>query len=103
MCIEVYLLNSKIKSVYKEIASTDDFPSKMRLKAFKGLTRFSDDPETVDEIIKLLNEPDNYEYYQEIINILKDDGIYDDYQDKLRVAAFNAMQNSSAPFGITNE
>ena len=73
------------------------------MKAFKGLTRFSDDPETVDEIIKLLNEPDNYEYYQEIINILKDDGIYDDYQDKLRMAAFKAMQNSSAPFGITNE
>ena len=95
--------NSKIKSVYKEIASTEDFPSKIRLKAFKGLTRFADDPETVDEIIKLLNDSDNYVYYQEIINILKNYGIYDDYQVKLRMAAFKAMQNNSAPFGIANE
>ena len=84
--------NPKIKSVYKQIASTEDFPSNLRLKAFKGLIRFSEDPETSDEIIELLNDPANYVYYQEIITILKDYGIFDDYKVKLRLAAFNAMQ-----------
>ena len=95
--------NSKIKSVYKEIARTKDLPSNIRLKAFKGLIRFSDDPETADEIIELLNDSDNYVYYQEIITVLKDFGIYCDYQDKLRMAAFKAMKKDSTPFGMENE
>lgn len=95
--------NPDIISVYKEIARTEDFPSNIRLKAFKGLARFADDPETADEIIELLNDPDNYVYYQEIITILKDYGLYDDYQVKLRMAAFKAMQKDSYPFGIENE
>ena len=95
--------NPKIKSVYKEIANTEDFPSTLRLKAFKGLIRFSEDPETADEIIELLNNPENYEYYQDIITVLKDFGIYNDYQDKLRMAAFKAMKKDSTPFGMKNE
>ena len=96
--------NPNIKSVYKEIAHTEDFPSNIRLKAFKGLTRFADDPEVADEIIELLNDPDNYVYYQEIITILKDYEIYNDYQVKLRMAAFKAMQNDLDPLGgVENE
>ena len=95
--------NPNIKSVYKEIAQTEDFPSNIRLKAFKGLTRFADDPEVADEIIELLNDPDNYVYYQEIITILKDYEIYNDYQVKLRMAAFKAMQNDLDPLGVENE
>ena len=95
--------NPNIKSVYKEIANTEDFPSNIRLKAFKGLTRFADDPEVADEIIELLNDPDNYVYYQEIITILKDYEIYNDYQVKLRMAAFKAMQNDLDPLGVENE
>ena len=95
--------NPNIKSVYKEIANTEDFPSNIRLKAFKGLTRFADDPEVADEIIELLNDPDNYVYYQEIITILKDYEIYNDYQAKLRMAAFKAMQNDLDPLGVENE
>jgi len=95
--------NPNIKSVYKEIARTEDFPSNIRLKAFKGLTRFADDPEVADEIIELLNNPDNYVYYQEIITILKDYEIFNDYQAKLRMAAFKAMQNDLDPLGVKNE
>ena len=96
--------NPNIKSVYKEIARTEDFPSNIRLKAFRGLTRFADDPEVADEIIELLNDPDNYVYYQEIITILKDYEIYNDYQVKLRMAAFKAMQNDLDPLGgVENE
>ena len=95
--------NPQIKSVYKTIASTDDFPSNLRLKAFKGLIRFSEDPETSDEIIELLNDPTNYVYYQEIITILEDFGIYDEYKVQLRIAAYKAMQKDIAPFGMGNE
>ena len=95
--------NPNIKSVYKEIARTEDFPSNIRLKAFKGLTRFADDPEVADEIIELLHDPDNYVFYQEIITILKDYEIYNDYQAKLRMAAYKAMQNALDPLGLENE
>jgi HEAT repeat protein len=95
--------NPQIKSVYKKIASTEDFPSNLRLKAFKGLIRFSEDPEISDEIIELLNDPANYVYYQEIITILEDYGIYDEYKVQLRIAAYKAMQKDLAPFGMGNE
>ncbi len=95
--------NPNIKSVYKEIARTENFPSKIRLKAFKGLTRFADDYEVADEIIELLYNPDNYVFYQEIITLLKEYEIYNDYQAKLRMAAFKAMQKDLDPFGVGNE
>ena len=93
----------EIKSVYFEIAQTSDFPSNIRLKAFKGLTRFSDDPETVDVIIELLNDPENYVYYNEIIELLQDYDVYHDYQAKLRMAAFRAMKKKMGPIGMINE
>jgi len=95
--------NPEILSVYKEIAHTKDFPAKIRLKAFKGLVRFSNDPVTIDHIIELLNDPDNYIYYEEIIALLQDNGVYENYKTQLRMAAYKAMQNESAPFGILNE
>ena len=95
--------NPNIKSVYREIANTEDFPSNIRLKAFKGLTRFADDPEVADEIIELLYNPDNYVFYQEIITLLKEYEIYNDYQAKLRMAAYKAMQNDLDPLGVENE
>ena len=90
--------NPNITSVYKEIARTKDFPSNIRLKAFKALARFANKPESTDEIVELLNEPDNYTYYKEIITILKDYDLYDDYKIKLRMAAFTAMKKDLAPF-----
>ena len=83
-----------IKSVYLEIAQTSDFPSNIRLKAFKGLTRFSD-PEVIDGVIELLNDPENYIYYNEIIGMLHEFGMYENYQDKLRIAAYNAMRKEA--------
>jgi len=95
--------NPEIKTIYKEIAITKDFPSNIRLKAFKGLIRFSDDPETVDEVITLLNDPSNYVYYNEIIGMLQAHGVYENYQDKLRMAAFKAMKKDVGLIGMTNE
>ena len=83
--------NPEIKSVYLEIAKTNDFPSNIRLKAFKGLTRYSD-PDVVDGVVELLNDPANYIYYNEIIVLLKELGVYENYKSQLREHAFNAMK-----------
>ncbi|MBC8256706.1 MAG: hypothetical protein H8E85_05285 [Candidatus Marinimicrobia bacterium] len=94
--------NPEIKSLYLEIAQTKDFPSNIRLKAFRGLTRFSD-PEVVDGIVELLNDPANYIYYNEIIGMLHDFGVYDKFQDKLRMAAFRAMKKEAGIIGFAND
>lgn len=93
--------NPEIKSLYLEIAQTKDFPSNIRLKAFRGLTRFSD-PEVVDGIVELLNDPANYIYYNEIVGMLHEFGVYDNYQDKLRMAAFKAMKKEAGFIGFAN-
>ena len=90
--------NPEIKSVYLEIAQTSDFPSNIRLKAFKGLTRYSD-PEVIEGVVELLNNPDNYIYYNEIIGMLYEFEVYDIYENKLRVAAFNAMKKEVGYIG----
>ena len=94
--------NPEIKSLYLEIAQTKDFPSNIRLKAFRGLTRFSD-PEVVDGIVELLNDPANYIYYNEIVGMLHEFGVYDNYQDKLRMAAFKAMKKEAGFIGLAND
>ena len=94
--------NPEIKSLYLEIAQTSDFPSNIRLKAFKGLTRFSD-PEVVDGIVELLNDPANYVYYNEIVEMLHEFGVYDKYRDKLRMAAFKAMRKEAGFIGFRND
>ena len=94
--------NPEIKSLYLEIAQTKDFPSNIRLKAFRGLTRFSD-PEVVDGIVVLLNDPANYIYYNEIVRMLHEFGVYDNYQDKLRMAAFKAMKKEAGFIGFAND
>ena len=94
--------NPEIKYLYLEIAQTKDFPSNIRLKAFRGLTRFSD-PEVVDGIVELLNDPANYIYYNEIVGMLHEFGVYDNYQDKLRMAAFKAMKKEAGFIGFAND
>ena len=94
--------NPEIKSLYLEIAQTSDFPNNIRLKAFKGLTRFSD-PEVVDGIVELLNDPANYVYYNEIVEMLHEFGVYDEYRDKLRMAAFKAMKKEAGFIGFGND
>ncbi len=94
--------NPEIKSLYLEIAQTKDFPSNIRLKAFRGLTRFSD-PEVVDGIVELLNDPANYIYYNEIVGMLHEFGVYDNYRDKLRMAAFKAMKKEAGFIGFAND
>tara|TARA_B110000263_G_scaffold105917_1_gene92497 strand:+ start:770 stop:1897 length:1128 start_codon:yes stop_codon:yes gene_type:complete len=94
--------NPEIKSLYLEIAQTKDFPSNIRLKAFRGLTRFSD-PEVVEGIVELLNDPANYIYYNEIVGMLHEFDVYDKYRDKLRMAAFKAMKKEAGFIDFSND
>jgi HEAT repeat protein len=86
--------NPEIKSLYIEIAQTDNFPANIRLKAFKGLAQYSD-PDAITDLIKLLNNPANYIYYSDIIKILEELGVYEKYQQQLRHAAFMAMKKEN--------
>ena len=94
--------NPEIKSVYLEIAQTSNFPSNIRLKAFKGLTSYSD-PEVIASVVELLNNPIDYIYYNEIVGMLHEFDVYDIYEDKLRLAAYNAMKKEMGLIGIDNE
>jgi len=94
--------NPGIKSVYLDIARTSDFPGNIRLKAFRGLIRYSD-PEVIDGVVELLNDPANYIYYNEIVGMLHELDIYDSYEKKLRVAAYNAMKKGIGYDGLENE
>ena len=94
--------NPEIKSLYLEIAQTKDFPSNIRLKAFRGLTRFSD-PEVVEGIVELLNDPANYIYYNEIVGMLHEFDVYDKYRDKLRMSAFKAMKKEAGFIDFSND
>jgi hypothetical protein len=94
--------NPEIKSLYLEIAQTKDFPSNIRLKAFRGLTRFSD-PEVVEGIVELLNDPANYIYYNEIVGMLHEFDVYNKYRDKLRMAAFKAMKKEAGFIDFSND
>ena len=95
--------NPEIVSIYREIANSKEFPSKIRLQAFKSLIRFSDEPNAIDQIIELLNAPYNYKYHEEIISLLQNSGKYEQHKTKLRMAAFKAMQNDILPLNEKNE
>ena len=94
--------NPELKAIYLEIAQTNDFPSNIRLKAFKGLTRYSD-PKVIENVVELLNNPANYIYYNEIIGMLHEFEVYDIYEKKLRIAAFNAMKKEVGYIGKIND
>ena len=84
--------NPQIKTIYLEIAQTKEFPSNIRLKAFRQLASYSD-PEIIDGMIELLNDPGNYIYYNDIIATLNEFDMYNLYEQKLKLAAYNAMKN----------
>ena len=81
-----------VKRPLVEIALSDDFSRDLRIKSLQSLARF-DDPTVLDEIISILEKPENYIFYNEIIDLVYENGSYDDYKGKLRFAAFKAHQN----------
>ena len=97
--------NPGMKPIYLEIAKTVEYPSNIRLKALRELTRYSD-PEVISAIVEMLNHPGNYLYYNEIIAMLRNYELYEDYKPKLRMGAYNAMMEDlgkDTPIGVYHD
>ena len=57
--------NPQIKPLFVEVAKTEGYPRLLRIKAMQSLSHFND-VTVLDELIPLLNESYNYDYYYEI-------------------------------------
>ena len=85
--------NSKeIKESLLDISKDSDNPHHIRIKAINSLKDLADQ-ETVDEMLLMLENPDNYKYYNEIIDLIKSVGDSKEVNDNLRKVAFQAMKN----------
>lgn len=86
--------NPAIKPIFIEIASTEELPKALRLKAIRSLSKFND-PDVADGMVKILESPANYIYYNEIITLLKELKVYGKYKNQLRLSAYKAMQKNN--------
>ena len=83
--------NPNIKPVFLEIAKTDGFPKILRIKAINALGKFND-PLVLDDLILLLENNDNYDFYYEIMNLAKELNVEKEYSHKFNLAGYKAMQ-----------
>ena len=86
--------NPKIKPAFIEIAISDNFPRLTRVKAINSLKNFND-PDVLEQIIPILNNSKNYEFYFDILNLAKNLNVDEVYMDKIRRAGFNAMNQKN--------
>jgi HEAT repeat protein len=85
--------NPAIKPALLEVAKTEGYPKALRIKAIRGLANF-DDPDMLDEIVAMLEIPENYIYFSEIINVVSELGQYEQLKPQIRMASYIAMQNA---------
>ena len=85
--------NPAIKPVFIEVAKTDGFPRLLRIKAIQSLASFND-ASVLDELIPMLENSYNYDYYYELNNLADELNVNDVYKEKIRVAGYKAMQNN---------
>ena len=52
------------------------------------------DVSVLDELIPMLENSYNYDYYYELINLANALGASDLYNEKIRIASYKAMQNN---------
>ena len=85
--------NPEVKPIFIEVAKTDGFPRLLRVKAINSLVQFKDKT-VLDELIPMLEDFNNYDYYYEIINLAKDLGASSEYNHKINLAAYKAYNES---------
>ena len=83
--------NPNIKPVFLEVAKTDGFPKILRIKAINALGKFND-PSVLDDLILLLENNDNYDFYYEIMNLAKELNVEKEYSHEFNLAGYKAMQ-----------
>ena len=85
--------NPQMKPGYIQIIKNDSFPRLLRIKAIQGLANFND-PTVLDEIIPILDNPDNYEFYFEILNLVNMLDAPEIYKNKIRKIGHQAMKDN---------
>ena len=85
--------NPEIKPVFIEVAKTDGFPRLLRIKAIQSLSTFGD-VGVLDELIPMLEDSYNYDYYYELNNLANSLNAGDFYENKMREASLKAMQSN---------
>ncbi len=85
--------NPQMKPGYIQIINNDSFPRLLRIKAIQGLANFND-PTVLDEIIPILDNPDNYEFYFEILNLVNMLDAPEIYKNKIRKIGHQAMKDN---------
>ena len=82
--------NPEVKPVFIEVAKTEGYPRLLRVKAIQSLAYFND-VTVLDEIIPLLKESNNYEFYYEIYNLANDLNADKIYVEQIRKHGLEAM------------
>ena len=85
--------NPEIKPVFIEVAKNDGFPRLLRIKAIQSLASFND-PSVLDNLIPLLENSNNYNYYYEITSLAESLDAGDLYNQKIKQASYKAMQGN---------
>ena len=84
--------NPQMKPLFIEVAKTDGYPRLLRTKAIQSLANFNDQ-KVLDELIPLLDDPQNYAFYYEITNLAEKINANKKYFDEIRDAGLNAMKS----------
>ena len=85
--------NPEIKPVFIEVAKTEGFPRLLRIKAIQSLEGFND-VSVLDELIPMLENSYNYDYYYEVNNLANKLEANATYKQKIKLAGYKAMQNN---------
>ena len=83
--------NPEIKPVFIEVARTDGFPRLLRIKAIQSLSSFGD-VSVLDELIPILEDSYNYDYYYELNNLANSLNAGAEYKNRIREASLKAMK-----------
>ena len=84
--------NPQMKPLFLDVAQTEGFPKGLRIKAIQTLANFNDET-VLNDLIKMLESNENYQFYYEIYNLAEKLNANQNYMNKIRQAGFNAMRN----------
>jgi HEAT repeat protein len=84
--------NPEVIPLLQEVALTRDLPHSTRLKAIKTLARY-DDERSIDAIVEMLEDSENYIFYYDIIAMMDEFGGYEKFKNRIRKVSYKAMIN----------
>ena len=84
--------NPEVIPLLQEVALTSDLPHGIRLKAIKTLAKY-DDERSIDAIVEMLEDPENYIFYYDIVAMMDEFGGYEKFKNRIRKVSHKAMVN----------